>query len=194
MTHSGNQCLKAHKEILQEFWLEFGAKNKKGEMLSKKRPSPKPKEQVLQALKQYGKVKLYYNSSHSRSHFNKNKDKAKFQFDKCFACSGGADVRHHIIWIKNGGRNQKNNVIGMCHECHAEVHPWLKKEKLEHNLGYMTDNGIIKFVPRLTDSGELAYITVHSPTSNININRELLGQTVDCIKQIAEDFGVDTNV
>ena len=35
-------------------------------------------------------------------------------------------IRHHIILLKNGGRNLSSNIILICRICHAEIHPWLK--------------------------------------------------------------------
>lgn len=44
----------------------------------------------------------------------------------CEVCWGQSHHRHHIILIKNGGLNTKNNLISLCRYCHAEIHPWLK--------------------------------------------------------------------
>jgi 5-methylcytosine-specific restriction endonuclease McrA len=38
-----------------------------------------------------------------------------------------ADVRHHIIQIQNGGNNRWQNIIALCNDCHAVIHPWLRK-------------------------------------------------------------------
>lgn len=45
---------------------------------------------------------------------------------KCFLCFSPAQVRHHMILLKNGGRNVYSNIITLCRPCHAEIHPWLK--------------------------------------------------------------------
>ena len=44
----------------------------------------------------------------------------------CFACGGRSHVRHHIIQLQHGGSNKKRNIVRLCHDCHAEIHPWLK--------------------------------------------------------------------
>jgi hypothetical protein len=118
-------ALKQHKLYLQEFWYEFGVG-----VQSRRGVSTKSYEQTIGALIELGKVKLHYNSSHDRKMFDRRKNtRKKFQgFIYCFACGGRAQVRHHIIWLRNGGRNQKNNVLALCNNCHAEIHPWLKGE------------------------------------------------------------------
>ena len=47
------------------------------------------------------------------------------KFRHCGICYDPSNVRHHIISLQNGGDNQKRNIIGLCEECHNEVHPWL---------------------------------------------------------------------
>lgn len=44
----------------------------------------------------------------------------------CWACERMAQVRHHVIQIQNGGLNINRNIVPLCCDCHAEVHPWLK--------------------------------------------------------------------
>ena len=49
--------------------------------------------------------------------------------DNCFTC-GTRDRKlywHHIITLDHGGDNQPYNVVGICHECHRGIHPWLAK-------------------------------------------------------------------
>jgi hypothetical protein len=45
--------------------------------------------------------------------------------EKCFLCLGFAEVRHHMILLKNGGRNVYSNIVTLCRPCHALIHPWL---------------------------------------------------------------------
>lgn len=45
----------------------------------------------------------------------------------CFVCPKPARVRHHIIQLQHGGDNSAANVVRLCFECHAEIHPWLKR-------------------------------------------------------------------
>jgi hypothetical protein len=118
--------LQAHKYLLKQFWDVYG-NHQNGNLTSRKAPSPKGREAVLNALVDLGKVRLLYNSTHDRNNFEKRKKtvKAFNNFKKCFACKEPASVRHHIIWLKNGGRNQKNNIVGLCHPCHKEIHHWL---------------------------------------------------------------------
>ena len=118
-------ALLQHKLILQDFWLEHG---RPGGINKYKSYGRKGYKKTIQALIDIGEVILYYNSSHDRKMFEQKKlTVKKFNgFTKCFACRGRAQVRHHIIWLSRGGRNQKNNIIGLCRACHAEIHPWLK--------------------------------------------------------------------
>lgn len=44
----------------------------------------------------------------------------------CWACGSKATARHHIIQLQNGGINSRKNIVSLCEECHAAVHPWLK--------------------------------------------------------------------
>jgi len=46
----------------------------------------------------------------------------------CFVCHLPAQCRHHIIQIQHGGLNRRDNVVGLCHPCHAVIHPWLSTE------------------------------------------------------------------
>ena len=39
----------------------------------------------------------------------------------CFVCQQPARERHHIIALKNGGKNWKKNLVSLCTTCHDEV-------------------------------------------------------------------------
>ena len=126
MEFRGQDILAVHKSLLKGYWDKYGA-NKSGALISRKIPSPLSKQDVISGLIEMGNIKLKYNSTHDRDNFERRKHFKGFNgFKKCFACKEKAQVRHHIIWIKNGGRNQKNNIVGVCRSCHAEIHPWLK--------------------------------------------------------------------
>jgi hypothetical protein len=45
---------------------------------------------------------------------------------ECYCCDRPARIRHHVTPLNRGGRNKNNNIVPLCHGCHAEVHPWLK--------------------------------------------------------------------
>lgn len=117
------QQLQLHKIVLRDFWNNYGT------VRGHKYRSKRSKQQVIDELIRIGTIRLFYNSTHDRQHFDKLKVKRKkfMNFLECFACGGKAQARHHVIWLKNGGRNQRNNVIGICNDCHAEVHTWLKR-------------------------------------------------------------------
>ncbi len=64
-----------------------------------------------------------------RAKFDKVKNKRsryKTKGAPCFACGEAATVRHHIIWLKNGGINSKRNICFLCVNCHSKIHPWLQ--------------------------------------------------------------------
>lgn len=62
------------------------------------------------------------NYSQMRSHIHPYKGDCKV------CCKNEAFYHHHIITIKNGGRNQKKNLIPCCDSCHAQIHIWLSDE------------------------------------------------------------------
>lgn len=46
----------------------------------------------------------------------------------CFACGLTKNrIWHHVIQLQNGGYNARRNLVEICNQCHAEIHPWLKK-------------------------------------------------------------------
>lgn len=44
--------------------------------------------------------------------------------DKCI-CGKRAEIRHHIILVKNGGNNKYKNIIHLCRDCHCKIHYWI---------------------------------------------------------------------
>jgi hypothetical protein len=81
------------------------------------------KEQILQELKRLSLLKIWSSRSYERRRV-RNKC-VKFSH-KCWACGGEPNVLHHVIMVKNGGPNVKENIIELCNQCHEEVHPWIK--------------------------------------------------------------------
>jgi hypothetical protein len=48
--------------------------------------------------------------------------------DVCWSCSKTRFlIRHHVIQLQNGGSNWHLNIVRICEDCHAEIHPWLVK-------------------------------------------------------------------
>lgn len=122
------QGQKIHADYLRNFWNEFGVR---------RRTSRKEWHETIATLQIAGNVTIQYKSSKAtpqsrRKEFDRVKNiRQRYKFkpgDVCFACGSKPDVRHHIIWLKNGGRNNKRNICFLCNDCHAEVHPWLKTE------------------------------------------------------------------
>ena len=124
--------LEVHKAFIADFWKEFGIEGKK-HFISTKGPA-----ETMEALKRLGRVVLKYKGKSAaarRQGFNEIKgDRHKLASHKhCFVCRQITNTpgRHHIIWIKNGGINSKRNLITLCFDCHANVHPWLRKKMAE---------------------------------------------------------------
>jgi len=47
--------------------------------------------------------------------------------EECAICSGRRwTEKHHIIPLAFGGINDNLNLMGICMECHNEIHPWMK--------------------------------------------------------------------
>jgi len=45
---------------------------------------------------------------------------------ECGTCESLAHVRHHIIPLYAGGPNNPLNLILICNNCHAKIHPWMR--------------------------------------------------------------------
>lgn len=52
--------------------------------------------------------------------------------NRCFACDwpkrmAGRLIWHHIIQVQNGGSSRLWNLVRLCEDCHAQIHPWLPR-------------------------------------------------------------------
>lgn len=119
--------LKFHADYLRSFWKKHGLRHT---------PSPREWQDVIADLIAAGEVFYRYKNPNNtlekrRTKFDKVKNKRqRYKLrpnQSCLACGELAYVRHHIIWLKNGGRNNQRNICFLCHSCHAQVHPWLQK-------------------------------------------------------------------
>jgi hypothetical protein len=70
-----------------------------------------------------------------RALFDKHKDwKLPLEPNtKCIVCNNTAQLRHHIVQLRNGGTNGHLNLIPLCVPCHEEIHPWMKQLRLQHS-------------------------------------------------------------
>lgn len=88
------------------------------------------REDKLKLLQEYSGVKLFTEKRLVRKREQFNKDPFFYEIHrtnkKCFVCAGQAKVRHHVILLKNGGRNTVKNIVKLCNECHGKIHPWLR--------------------------------------------------------------------
>lgn len=63
----------------------------------------------------------------TRERFDATKNKYYRLHGPCRVCLSPANVRHHVIQLKNGGTNTSNNLVRLCNGCHEAVHPWMKR-------------------------------------------------------------------
>lgn len=128
--------LKAHADYLRLFWEQYRSENNR-------KQSFRSRGEVIAGLVKAGDVFIYYSIKapdpttqevmrlKTREKFDRVKNiRQRYRFkmgDECLACGDRPNVRHHIIWLKNGGRNNKRNICFLCDRCHAQVHPWLAK-------------------------------------------------------------------
>jgi 5-methylcytosine-specific restriction endonuclease McrA len=69
-----------------------------------------------------------------RTSFDEMKERAyPFMYGlKCWACmTRSARLRHHIHQLQYGGTNKRNNIVPLCFQCHAKIHPHLDKSSSE---------------------------------------------------------------
>ena len=59
------------------------------------------------------------------SYEEKRKRKRRPQKSTCWVCRKKPYCQHHIILLRNGGFDTRNNRIDICEECHKKIHPWL---------------------------------------------------------------------
>lgn len=60
----------------------------------------------------------------TRQHFTRQKSHGRFKLKGwCWVCQHETpDHRHHVIPLKAGGRNRKDNIVNLCVGCHKAVH------------------------------------------------------------------------
>lgn len=111
-----------HNEILKTFWSKFGGVRNVGIGYKKKAK--------IEALRWALNFKIKYKSGRSTQEVRRSFDKySKNRYRNsglCFACLARGYARHHIISIDNGGRNVKKNIVILCQQCHALLHPWMR--------------------------------------------------------------------
>jgi 5-methylcytosine-specific restriction endonuclease McrA len=66
---------------------------------------------------------------------------------KCRHCGNRNGIHpHHVIYKSHGGKDELNNLITLCHQCHLEgVH----KHKLEITVLDTTENDVVVSFKRL---------------------------------------------
>ena len=64
---------------------------------------------------------------HQENYFGRRKEKHVCS-EICDVCGKNkAYFKHHVIPLANGGANSEYNLIPICPDCHAKIHPWLKQ-------------------------------------------------------------------
>jgi len=118
------------KLILRSFWEQVSLDGP--EIAAKSFISRLPTADTLSVLKDFSNIEVKYKKTAPLAEHRQAFDHLKHLRFKnvhkriCFACRKPAELRHHIMPLKNGGRNAKRNVVYLCRRCHAEIHPWLK--------------------------------------------------------------------
>jgi 5-methylcytosine-specific restriction endonuclease McrA len=95
--------------------------------------TPPTRDARVALLRRWAEVKAYSKRrkgprtlSESRAAFRAGFRAARVKVGQCWACSGWADlVRHHVIQLQHNGQNTNANLVKICGECHAAIHPWL---------------------------------------------------------------------
>jgi hypothetical protein len=140
---NGSQAQCLHKKLLIKFWKHFLEDNSvKGSNRIKREALKgnfngglKSQKERLFVLIEYSKIVIFKPKSLSdkRTEFDQIKKtlhRSELKINtKCFVCLYQAHCRHHIIQLQNGGLNQKKNIVSLCSNCHAEIHPWMKTDK-----------------------------------------------------------------
>ena len=116
-----------HKLILEEFWR--AARKIRGNSKS----TDRRRERLLGLLKLMEEVRIEYRKQRSlaarRGHFSHATGIGSLsEHPLCFCCKGPASARHHVIALGHGGINSRRNVVSLCADCHAEIHPHLKSD------------------------------------------------------------------
>lgn len=100
----------------------------------KERLIGKSVSQRIEALKRHSELVIFrrnpYELGKLRIKFNRIKWDYRNRWAWCFVCrSRKMNHIHHIIMLKNGGTNQKKNLVGLCGVCHSEIHEWVRPPK-----------------------------------------------------------------
>lgn len=115
-----------HTNLFWRAWAKFGDKKTSGEGHD---PAKK-----LAAILKLSEIVVENDmpAEVRRANFMKIKHKAHpfTTYPKCFICGDHATARHHIILLKNGGSNDRKNIVSLCAPCHAKIHPWLDEDQL----------------------------------------------------------------
>jgi hypothetical protein len=135
--------LEQQKALLIQFWKQFANPSTtrkgdgiRGEALSLSASlsfiTPEETKKRLKVLKWYSDIIIKINTDKSKKRKQFIESREEFidlndkLHSKCFACIKPSNCRHHIIQIQHGGLNSHKNLICLCNQCHAEIHPWLK--------------------------------------------------------------------
>ena len=123
MTKQDVPALKLMSEALQRFWGLFGGKRNSG--------SGFDQATKLKMLQDYTRLKFSFKTPESKSSLRvkfelykeakRNPRHSLGSHPKCFVCLQPASQRHHIVALKNGGKNWKKNLVSLCKSCHDKV-------------------------------------------------------------------------
>lgn len=66
----------------------------------------------------------------------------------CFVCAELASQEHHIIQVKHGGTNRRDNKVWICTPCHRQVHPHMAEPPKAAPVG------IVPYMPNTERRGQ----------------------------------------
>ena len=113
------------KIMLGDFWLKFGKDGHKYFVCKKNKSLVVKHLSILSTINFSNRRGLKLSECRDKFNHVKWKRHSLKSHSICFICHLKAEIRHHIIPLKNGGLNSRRNLISLCNRCHRLIHPWL---------------------------------------------------------------------
>jgi 5-methylcytosine-specific restriction endonuclease McrA len=110
-------------KILQAFWNNFEATDSVTKRL----------ELLKEFDKQHSRRSISKQELTSRRQDFKQSKHFNYFKENCKVCLKFPVIRHHLIELQHGGLNVYSNIMPLCRECHATIHPWLATKGVKMN-------------------------------------------------------------
>jgi len=97
----------------------------------------------LAALKRFAEIAIARDSDWDQAAVRAAASKGSLFASQCFVCrrDGRSFHWHHVIQIQHGGSNLARNLVPLCEDCHAAIHPWLPRGTGRTTAGGWTSIG-----------------------------------------------------